>query len=393
MKKTFYIICGLTAFLFSCGEEEAVPSIDPAQQIWLRARVENAVTMSRAPFDPPAPDVSKPTVTAPDKKHPLKVDVWASTTEWNYAHRDGEDGKNGTVSLHTSANFTAGSEQLLNDAVYPKSNGGDKKPVYFVALHPQGTWTNPKDPADATGQTYDIQKATMTFDGSQDVMFAPQVTGQYSQNVGNPDTPWPTFKFKHLLTWLTVCVKAENNEVAESWGKIKSLKVKCAVGNTVTIDLSEKKDASSDPYDDVNNPQARASFSSGDGVELDFYGANDKKIGFEGFYVTIPHDRFGNVAYVLCPPVKATALDGTDKTAEYILIVETEYRTVEVPVDLMKEESSDQGETTYPCFEGSTMNCHFTLNLTFKLDNIIQLASHAEDWSLGGISSGTISPD
>lgn len=387
MKKTFYIICGMTVLLSSCREDVAEPCPDPAQQIWLRARVENVITMSRAPFDP----------QAPDKQNPLKVDVWASTTPYDFKHEDGKNGSDGTVALHTTANFTAGSEQLLNDAVYPKSesDGSSPKPVYFVGLHPQGVWSNPIDDSNPTG---DSQKAVMTFNGSQDVMFAPQKKGEYGQN--KTEGSWPTFKFKHLLTWLTVTVIADGEAVSEAWGKLKSLKVRCDVGNTVTIDLNKNKEDPDDnsDYDDINNPEARASFPKTEAT-LDFY-----KTGTDGLFVSetdestwieIPYENNKKkVAYVLCPPVIASEKDGDYKTYEYTLIVETEQRTVEVPVDLMKGVPGDSENKEPPvCFEGSTMNCHFTLNLTFKMGNNIMLTSAADDWNLGGISSGSVSPD
>lgn len=358
----FYAICGLSIFLFSCREEEADICTDSAQRIYLRATVENTILLSRAPFS----------LLEPNEDNPLEVAVWASTTSKKFEHVDGANGTNGTVALHTTARFTAGSEQLLDAAVYPKDNAGGTKTVYFVGMHPQGGWT---DNATA-GET-----ASKTFNGSEDVMFAPQEEGVYGGNVDKEK--WPTFKFKHLLTWLRVKVKADSEIVSEAWGKLKSLKVKSSNGNTVTIDLSKE-------YSSVYNPGALencVTFSSGDGVTLDFYktGTNN---AFQNESYPLPYkDKFEEVAYVLCAPVIATEHEELDvvKTNEYTLLVETEHRTVEVPVDLKKGEST--------CFEGSTMNYQFILNLNFKMGNNIVVTVSVDDWELGGISNGVLSPN
>ena len=348
MEKKFCIICGLGMLLFSCQQEEADISTDSAQRIYLRAAVENNAVKTRAPFS----------LTAPDRDAPLDVEVWASTTQYEFKDL-GKDGTDGTVALHTKAHFTNGEEQLLDKAVYPQK---DKTPVYFVGLHPGTEWSG-----NSSGTT-----ATRTFNGSEDVMFAPQISGQYAENVD--ETDWPTFTFKHLLTWLRVKVKAESEDISDAWGKLKSLKVKGEYGNTVTIDLS--KDYS---------PGGCVTFSSGNSVELYFC-----KTGTDNAYqneaFTIPYTEAKEVAYVLCAPVTASDKDGEGNlTSEYTLIVETERRTVEVPVDLMENASS--------YFTGSTMNCQFTLNLNFKMgDNIIVTAS-VTDWEVGGISNGVLDPN
>lgn len=367
MKKKFFAICGLCILVISCSDEAADIGTDPSQRIYLRATVENGIVMSRSPFS----------LSNPGEENPLEVAVWASTTQGEFKDL-GEKGSSGVVALHTMAHFSNGSEQYLNDAVYP----GNGTPVYFVGLHP-ATETEPGWTTDAAGAI-----ARKTFDGSEDVMFAPQISGVYG---GNVDT-WPTFRFNHLLTWLRVKIKAESEAVSESWGKLKSLKVKCSKGNIVEIDL---KKYDSDYYnpDDTNTPDAAlencVSFSDGEGVTLDFYETGTDNVYLDGTdqttWQTLPYDNYEEVAYVLCAPVVATALniDGVT-TTEYTLIVETERRRIEVPVDLMNDASS--------CFEGSTMNHQFTLDLNFKMGNNIFITAFVSNWAPGGISHGDIEP-
>jgi len=367
MKKTFCLICGLGVLLFSCREEEADICADPAQRIYLRATVENTVVASRAPFDK----------SAPDETNPLKVAVWASTTAYEYKDlaKKGTADDNYVVALHTTANFSNGKEQLLDEAVYPKpaEDGTAKTSVYFVGLHPATEWS--------TNEAGTI--AVKTFNGSEDVMFAPQESGAYGGNTGADK--WPTFKFRHLLTWLKVCIKSDGEEVSEAWGKLKSLKVKGG-GNTVTIDLSKA-------YSEVYNPGASencVTFSSGEGLALDLYktGTNDVflKEDDESTWYSIPYNKSEEVAYVLCAPIIASAINGDgEKTNEYTLLVKTEHRTLEVPIDLMKEEAT--------CFDESTMNYQFTVNLNFKMGNSIITTSSVTDWKAGGISNGVLRPD
>jgi len=363
MKTKLFAICWLCILAFSCSDKEADILTDPAQQIYLRARVENTIVTSRTPFS----------LKAPDENNPLKVAVWASTNthEFKDLNKKGTSTENGKVALHTTAKFSNGSEQLLNDAVYP-ANGTT---VYFVGLHPAKE-TDPGWTTDATGTI-----AVKTFNGSEDVMFAPQISGVYG---GNVET-WPTFHFNHLLTWLRVKIKAESEIVSEAWGKLKSLKVKSSNGNTVTIDLSKT-------YSPAYNPGATencVSFSAGDGVTLDFYKTGTDNVFLkeddESTWQKLPYDDFKEVAYVLCAPVIASKENIDGLTTEYTLVVKTERRTVEVPIDLKEDDTT--------CFEGSTMNRQFTLNLNFKMGNNILVTASVTDWKAGGIINGTVTPN
>lgn len=365
MKRKFYILFGLSILFFACQKEEADINTDSAQRIYLRATVENTILMSRAPFS----------LSEPDENNPLKVAVWASTTKDQFQGlgKTGTVADNGDVALHTTANFSNGKEQLLNEAVYPKN----ETPVYFVGLHPvQQDGESERWQVDDTGT-----KAKTTFNGSEDIMFAPQIKGVYSAN--KDEVTWPTFQFHHLLTWLIVRVKAENEDVSAAWGKLKGLQLRSSVGNTVTIDLrvGDNYDFEKQTFD----PKC-VSFSGDNTEPLNFYktGTNEE---FQGQSYVLPYnDEYKEVAYVLCAPVDATSLnEDRDSTNEYTLIVQTDSRIIEVPVDLKKTDTSDS-------FEGSTMNRKFTLNLNFKMGNNITITASVTDWQVGGISNGVFNP-
>lgn len=374
MNKTLYAICGLSVLLFSCRNEEPDISVDPARQIYLRAAVDNTIVMSRAPF-------SQSTPTA---KNPLKVAVWAST-EWYKFENSSTSGTVGNVvALHTSANFSDGEEQLLNDAVYPV----DGTKVFFVGLHPTNesntVWTT-----DAAAST-----ATMTFTGCEDVMFAPQISGVYGENTGETEKEWPTFKFRHLLTCLRVTVKSEGEAVSEAWGKLQSLQLKSTKGKTVTIDLTRTYDPTNPDKDiDLNTCVA---FSTSEFTYDLYKTGSDTKYENQSFTLPYKNQDYTEVAYVLCAPVEATVnqadqLPVVVRTSEYTLIVTTDNRRVEVPIDLKETDSETESGIKY--FSGSTMNHQFIVNLLFKMGNKVSVKAKVADWQLGGISNGVLDPD
>lgn len=379
-----YLICGLGLLFAACRKETAEDSAPSAERIYLRATVANR-TATRAPYY----------ITAPQREKPLVADVWASTTPYEFKNVPGANGQNNTdVALHTTAKFTNGTGQLLYDAVYP-NQGNTSALVYFVGLHPTG-WTTPAAGDPLTGKT-----AACTFTGCEDVMFAPQISGKYAENVDEKD--WPEFRFHHLLTWLKVRIKADGEAVSEAWGKLKSLKIESKY--TVTVDLREKNDKNA-AYDPAK-PEERVAFpddATPRTKEFDFYKTGTDQAfvnpGDEKSWYELPYDdrNVDTVAYVLCAPVDATdeidtGGDGTlAKTTEYTLLVETEFRKVEVPVDLRMEKPSSP-DVEQPYFEGSTMSRQFIINLLFKMGNNIAVSAAVTDWQTGGLGSEWLNPD
>jgi len=351
MKRKIYISLIACLCLLSCQKENASEMLSDGHCIYLAASVEGTKE-SRTPY----------TWSAPSKEHALGVDVWASTTSEVFLN----SGKNGTgqynneVALHTTAKFTNASEQLLNDAVYPNSE--DTK-VYFVGMYPQG-WTN---------EANNGKSASYVFNGSQDVMFAPQISGSYGENDGSDDKPWPVFQFKHLLTWLRLEIKAETEEVMKAWGKLKSIQVKSK--NQVTIDLTKSAYTAGNVFD-----ESIVTFQSTEADDekqvLDVYATNTDQVLSN---VSIPYNKYTDAGYVLCAPVTAKAEDAEthERLGEYTLIIKTEKRSLEVEVDLKTEVNS--------YFEGSTRRCQFNINLLFKMGNTISVSARAEEWKNGGI--------
>ena len=342
MKRTIYI-AGMLIGLCACQSDEPMPDGAADRRVYLAAEVENAHVQSRVPY----------MLTAPSLNNPLKVDVWASTTG-KFVHTEGADGSNGTVEKHTTARFTHGEEQLLDDVIYPKENE-----VSFVGMHPQDNWS-----------TTDGTSATYTFDGKDDVMFAPQVSGKYAENVD----VWPTLTFKHLLTWLKIEMVADNEAVSNAWGKVKNITIKSA--NQVAIDLSKT-------FVDKKHDGEGATVTFSGSADMNFYQPDtDTKFPTnEGYTLKGPltagadiEGYIEEVAYVLCAPVYASASD-----EDYTIVVTTEKRTMEIAVDLQKGANQP--------FAENTMGHQFTLLLRFKVGDNISVSAVAVDWKNGGMGT------
>lgn len=369
--------------LMSACQHEDLPTLaGEGANIYLSASVEDTHA-SRTPY----------ILTAPTKEKPLKVDVWASTTPYIFKHINGMNGKgeDKIVSLHTTANFTDGKEQLLDAAVYPYQPVSDDEnaiPVFFVGMYPQG-WVASNEGV----------QATFTFNGSQDVMFAPQIFGKYAANVDQ--ATWPTFTFKHLLTWLRIQMVAENEDISKAWGRVKGLTIQSSNGVTVSLANHDANYLLTTGAKSVFNMDTDVSFGA-EKVPLPFYETGtDNAFNYEiddqtkGFSLRAPLTSTDNienfideVAYTLCEPVMATEVDEVDKKSyEYTLTVYTANRhdtnnPVTVNLDLMSGEGKP--------FEGSTMGRQFTILLKFKMGNNISATATVNDWQMGGLGIGDI---
>lgn len=378
MGRTKYIAyLGLCIGLCACQSDEPIVN-DDASRIYVAAEVESAAIQSRTPY----------WLSEPTADNPLLVDVWAATPteennsgdgssntdgdasdsgsdETDYSKiifkntgADGSKEKNKIVALHTTARFTNGSAQLLNQAVYPFG-----KKVYFVGMHPQG-WTT--ESGDDEGKS-----AFYSFDGNDDVMFAPHIVGEYG-NAGE----WPKFKFKHLLTWLRVEFVADNEAVSTAWGKVTNITIKSR--SHVSVKLNQAY-----PSTKMHNVTG-ASVNFSDEVDMDFYQTGtDNKFPSEGYEVPGPLTGTGlssyiqEKAYVLCEPVYAT-----DEENEYTITITTEKRMVNVGIDLMKDTTNK--------FTGTTMGYQFTVLLHFKMGGKISVSAVATDWVNGGMGTADV---
>lgn len=383
MRRIIHI--SLLICLISC-QQNGLDAVQVGAPVYIAASVGGS-TMTKAPYMPM--DNQGHMVETPSPEHPLKTDVWGSTTSYIFTEEfydqektrpwDGSD-ESGKVAIHTDATFQSGDPQLLRAAIYNKNT---KPTVYFVAFSPisQG--------AEKWVASEDGKSASFVFSGNDDVMFAPQVQGTYATDYSKS----PVLSYSHLLTWLRVEMQAESKEVSDSWGAIKSMTIRS--NSNVKINLQKEAYNNDGTYNFEN-----VVFS--EETDLNFYKTIEEE-SYDGAQVTmkkkftdevftdikVPYLKKEELAYVLCAPVVGTdkkVVDGEEIDAEeYVITISTDKRNVAIPVDLRHMVSG----VVQP-FLGSTRCMQFTLSLNFKMGNTIYLTSSVQDWKVGGLVVGNI---
>ena len=383
MRRIIHI--SLLICLISC-QQNGLDAVQVGAPVYIAASVGGS-TMTKAPYMPK--NNQGHMVETPSPEHPLKTDVWGSTTSYIFTEEfydqektrpwDGSD-ESGKVAIHTDATFQSGDPQLLRAAIYNKNT---KPTVYFVAFSPisQG--------AEKWVASEDGKSASFVFSGNDDVMFAPQVQGTYATDYSKS----PVLSYSHLLTWLRVEMQAESKEVSDSWGAIKSMTIRS--NSNVKIDLQKEAYNNDGTYNFEN-----VVFS--EETDLNFYKTIEEE-SYDGAQVTmkkkftdevftdikVPYLKKEELAYVLCAPVVGTdkkVVDGEEIDAEeYVITISTDKRNVAIPVDLRHMVSG----VVQP-FLGSTRCMQFTLSLNFKMGNTIYLTSSVQDWKVGGLVVGNI---
>lgn len=275
-------------------------------------------------------------LTTPNSDNPLAAAVWVSTTAHTFPGTQvGADNELATIiDYHNTATFTSSSRQLLNAQLYYPSTD---VPVYLVGMYPSAGWT-----------TSDGTSGLFSFDGSKDVMFAPEVSNHI-----NTSANYPILRFRHLLTWLKINIAAENQETADVWGKLKSISLKSMdqvsiLFETGAATFTESETAHVMPLRLVSDDSALT--------------ARSLVLPLSSEYM----------AYVLCAPVIAT-----DSAEEYVLTINTVNRVnVQVPLNLKAADGSD--------FSGSTAGHQFTISLKFVQGDNILTSAVVSEWQNGG---------
>ena len=358
MKKALYILLMCSSFCLTGCQKADMEEVTPSDRsIWLSASISPSAT-TRTAYE----------LTTPTTEKTFDAMVWASTTSCDYPYNSAnpKTGADNTMGYHTSVNFQSGTDQLLRDGlVYP----ANEATVYFIGLHPNAGWDDKHDGSSNTSTSF-------TFDGSNDVLYAPQVSGTLPLSVATPPTQ-PHLHFFHLLTYLRVKVFAEDASVASSWGNLTNLEL-TNQQKSLSINLSSVPDISSGVFATMQgNVESKVSFS-GATEDLPFFNRETDNT----FTATYPSGytlstSSTEVAYVLCKPVSASAGDVGSRTNEYVLKLNTQNRSdVTINVDLKTADNT--------WFTGSTMGHQFVIELKLCAGGYISASASVTDWTTGG---------
>lgn len=358
----YYILPCIMLQTTSCSEDENI--VWQSRNAQLSAVVEQT-REARSPY----------TETVPSLNHELHVAVWASTkvdptTNLTQFKDENLDGRNDSeISKHTKANFQNGKDQLLIDIIY-SDNG---KNVKFVGFHPE----NIEDDNDVWKTNEDGAIATMDFSGTEDVMFAPEVSGTYGMSTN------PKLRFHHLLTWLNIQMVAESEDARDAWGSIEDITIKSSKTVTIEINHGAEVVGGYNRYNHVSysNLSDFDIFFIEEGNDKEFpenceggkYVLKGPKVGYEANWNSFVED----VGYVMCAPVDASISD-----VDYTITVKSERRTVDIPVNLLKSSNSEYTE--------NTMGKQFTILLKFNIGDNIAVSTTVDNWKTGGFSKGDI---
>ena len=337
MKGKFFIYMAFCSAMCwsACSGDADAPSDKQTEDIRVSAVVEEVKMMSRSAGE----DAYTGTVPSPDKE--LNAAVWFSLTSGSYPEASGTSEYN--LPVHTGINFKSGTATFpdeLTEEERPKYPT-DGSPVYCVGFYPNTGWELVAD---------DATKATHAITGKQDLMFAPEITGSW-------DSHFSTQHYRHLLTWLKVCVCTTTAEAGSYWGKLQKITLN-DVPTSLTVDLTKKeKETDADPEFVQKNAVA---FSEGTEGKADIPILNNA----EGIELALTTQ---DVASVFCHP-----------SNKYYLDIECENGTamnVEVQLKPLTNTEEELKKLEYPA------GLQYVLILYFHPFNVVDGVCTLQEWN------------
>ena len=248
----YFMLLGCMCFS-ACTEHEEVL----AESISLSAEVNDVKLASRASD-----------YAAPASGEELDALVWLSLESGKYPESLPNDASEELKTLsqetnipaHRKIHFRSGQASFpdaTTESDRPRYPTNGDRSVYCIGLYPDEGWSASDDDT----------KAVHDITGTEDLMFAPEISGNWNKHFGKQ-------KFRHLLTWLKVCVCATTTEAGSNWGKLKKITLK-NVPNSVTLDLGRPEPTTPNaiyPLIDVMSASSATSdvviFDKTEGIEL-----------------------------------------------------------------------------------------------------------------------------
>lgn len=212
MRNLFAISFICAAFLCSC-----TPSLEPqGRSISLAVSLGEVVSdnelQTKAEGTADSYVHADPFAGTPSTGNPLKVALWFSTVPGSYSHIPQAPtylpcATEYTYESSTSTDIRTGYDILQ----YPIPVEGSAQNVYCVGFYPSGNWGAPNS-------STSVSSATHGINGSEDLMFADQIVGNYSAN-------FTTQTYNHLLTWVKINLSATSLAATRVWGDIETLTI------------------------------------------------------------------------------------------------------------------------------------------------------------------------
>lgn len=228
MKRRYFIYLATMGCMCwsACSEHEAIVPEQVAEEISLSAVVDEVKLLSRALND------GAYTGTVPSADNELEASVWFSLTPGYYPENLPDDATDAMKKLEAETNIPVHGviNYVSGTATFPESTSEADKPkypvgnesVYCVGLYPSDEqWTLGAD----------SKTVSRNITGNKDLMFAPEIKGSWNSHFGSQ-------QYRHLLTWLKVCVCTTTSEAGNYWGKLKKITLK-NVPKSLTIDLAK----------------------------------------------------------------------------------------------------------------------------------------------------------
>lgn len=341
MKQIYLPLLAVLA-LASCSKSELAMRPNDGQ-VEIMATSQALSIDTRAPFEGDISDMT-----------PLKAYVMMSKVTGDYS----------SINLYGTAGTMTFTDDNTTPVGFdtPQYYPTDDSQIFLCALYPSTGWA-------ASPTTV----AKFTFNGSQDVMAAAEKSSKKSDAVGGTV---PTFEFNHLLTKLTVKVKAENEAAVAAWGDIVGLSVLQGNGSNVNSSVEVTL---------ADGTAATSAFATpiSDGTGMKFYtitdGTNYTENAVDGTDNKItPTTTATLVAYSLVAPITATG------TNDFQIKVQTKTATQEKAVEstpyVHLKKTGDSG-----AFTGNTQGQAFEITITLKATEIVAKAT-VTDWVDAGSS-------
>lgn len=309
--KLLYMFVVFMAML-SCSESETDKHLD-GDNIQLCASVNDIYINSRAAVEPY-------TGSTPSVEKPLNATVWFRKANGNYINNPAEPTY---LPVRTNVSFKGTQFEYVyynsNNLQYPTDNSN----VYCIGLYPETGWS-----------TTDNVNVVHQINGTEDLMFAREISGSWSSRFG-------VQTYEHQLTWIKISVSATSHDVAEDWGDIEQISISSKSNATINLLNGSCTYGGADKYIDT----------MGEGETADIL-------------ITTRE-----VSSILCSP-----------DVDYTLRVKTTNNTTpkEVTVKL-KLLGNDEQLTELTDLNAAKGKC-FVIDLKFKPYNVLECVSALNSW-------------